>query len=108
MGRTTHRITATHSVPANVEWAAVAMAIVREELFIGETLANVRDDVRPLHGQSHRPRNPNRVLRNIDRDVRAHADLSERQAATNAEKPDALAVGRAGRSAEGIESRRGH
>jgi hypothetical protein len=62
-------------VPANVEWTGVARAIVREELFSGDTVANVHDGIRPLHQQSHRPRVQDSALRNLDRGVREHADL---------------------------------
>jgi hypothetical protein len=46
------------------------------------------------------------LLRKLDRRVTAHPELDKRQPANNAEKPDALAFGRAGCSDETFERSR--
>jgi hypothetical protein len=84
-GAKMHRIvTAAGSVPANVERAAVTMASVSEELFADETLANLRDRVRPLRQHSRRPHKEGTVLRRLDRGVRGHPALHMRRPADNA------------------------
>jgi hypothetical protein len=62
------------------------MAIVSEELFTDERLANVRVRVRPLRRRSRRPRNGYTVRRKLDRGIRRHPDVHMRQPADSAQK----------------------